>query len=35
WPKIKLYIKQMKKGEYEPVRTKQTLEVLRKWGWEC
>lgn len=31
---IRDYIKKMKRGEYDRERTKESLEVFKKWGWK-
>jgi hypothetical protein len=33
WSGIHDYIDKLKAGQYEPERTKETLDVLKTWGW--
>lgn len=35
YSEIQNYIDRMKNKEYDDERTKESLEVFRKWGWEC
>lgn len=34
WNGIEEYIRKMKDGKYEAERTKETLTVLKRWGWK-
>lgn len=33
WQGVRGYIKRLKEGIYDPIRTKQTIKVLKKWKW--